>query len=364
MRINVTRTSLPPFEEFCEEIRPLWESCRLTNMGPLHERFKIALEECLGCSVTLFSHGHLALEATLELLALKGKKEVITTPFTFVSTVHAIVRKGLTPVFCDVLPSDGTMDPVCLERLVSEDTAAILPVHVYGNPCDVEAIDSVGVRESIPVIYDAAHAFGVKYKGRPLTDWGTASVLSFHASKCFSTVEGGAVCHAPSPSLEQALDDCKNFGIRDEESCVYPGGNAKFNELAAAMGLCNLRHFEEAGKARKAAFDGYSEWLASSHIRILAPREGTEQNHAYLPMLAESAEKRNRLYNILRGKGIGARKYFFPLVSKTACYMDSGLPGSDATPVAEDLSERVLCLPVFPGAPVREIIAALKEARI
>ena len=253
------------------------------------------------------------------------------------------------------------MDPVCLERLVSEDTAAILPVHVYGNPCDVEAIDSVGVRESIPVIYDAAHAFGVKYKGRPLTDWGDASILSFHASKCFSTVEGGAVCHAPSPSLEQALDDCKNFGIRDEESCVYPGGNAKFNELAAAMGLCNLRHFEEAKQARKAAFDEYMEGLGECGKEFLLPRDGTERNYGYLPMLLESKEERDGLYGALRLKGIGARKYFFPLVSESACYHDSNLPGAGATPVAENLSERVLCLPIFPGVPVGEIVAAVKE---
>lgn len=354
--IFVTRTSLPPFEEYCAAIRPLWESRLMTNMGALHGQFSDALQSRCGCSVTLFSHGHLALEAALEVLARRGS-EIITTPFTFVSTVHAIVRRGLTPVFCDVLPSDGTLDPAGLEALITPRTAAILPVHVYGNPCDVDAIDAVARRHGIPVIYDAAHAFDVRYQDRPLVTFGDASVLSFHATKVFSTVEGGAVCYGEDAAGMSAaefavrLDDCKNFGIRDEETCVSPGGNAKLNELQAAMGLCNLRHFDEAVAARGRVVAQYLDALkplfASGAVSLLLPREGTRPNYAYFPVLFASPEARDKAYTALREAGIHPRKYFWPPVTETHCYRSARYPGADDTPVAHDLSARVLCLPLY-----------------
>ena len=260
MKIRVTRTSMPSFEEYSEMIKPLWDSHMLTNMGELHERFTHELEALLGCRVTLFSHGHSALEAALRVLGLPAGSKVVTTPFTFVSTVHAIVRAGLQPVFCDVLESDGTMDPECLEALMGPDVCAVLPVHVYGNPCDMDAIEAIARMHGARVLYDAAHAFGVKYPiesgmtapahpvipgptGDPVTSGaqsvdrrGDMSVLSFHATKVFSTVEGGAVCYRDE-AYAQPLADERNFGIRDESHCEAVGGNSKLSELHAAMGL-------------------------------------------------------------------------------------------------------------------------------
>ena len=355
-KIFVTKTTLPPFEEYCEAIRPLWESRWMTNMGPLHEQLSEVLQERLDCRVTLFSHGHLALEAALEGIVREGT-EIITTPFTFVSTVHAIVRRGLTPVFCDVLAGDGTLDPARLEALISPRTAAILPVHVYGNPCDVDAIEALARPHGIPVLYDAAHAFGVQYKERPLVTYGDASILSFHATKVFSTVEGGAVCYGetvaemPAEAFSGRLDDSKNFGIRDEQTCVYPGGNAKLNELQAAMGLCNLSHFDESVALRRQAVETYLDVLtpriAAGEIVLLAPRKGTKPNYAYFPVLFPSRAKRDAAYTALREAGIHARKYFWPLVSDMDCYASRAFPGAADTPVARDLSARVLCLPLY-----------------
>lgn len=369
--ISVTRTSLPPFEEFCEAIRPLWESHIVTNMGPLHEQFAAALQARWGLDgITLFSHGHLALEATLEALATSRHSgldlespQVITTPFTFVSTVHAIVRCGFTPVFADVLPEDGTMDPSSLEPLISERTAAILPVHVYGNPCDVEAIDAIARQHGIPVIYDAAHAFDIYYKDIPLVRYGDASILSFHATKVFSTVEGGAVCLssqgiAKAKGISLRLDDIKNFGIRDEETCVYPGGNGKMNELEAAMGLCNLRHIDEEIASRGEAYMSYLEALQpilakpDAAVRLLRSRPGTRPNYAYFPLLLPDQTSRDSLYTALRAEGIHARKYFWPLASNTDCYRSLAserMGNASKTPVATDLAARVLCLPLFAG---------------
>ena len=348
----VTRTSLPPFEEYCEAIRPLWESHWITNMGPLHDELTDSLAQRFGCNVTLFANGHLALEATLRALLGKGPGEVITTPFTFVSTTHAIIRCGFTPVFCDVQPEDGTMDPACLEGLITSRTVAILPVHVYGHPCDVDAIGAIARRYGLPVVYDAAHAFGVSYKGEPLVRAGDASVVSFHATKVFSTVEGGAVCYGapmgiPAEEFSSRLDDEKNFGIRDAETSVAAGGNAKLNEFSSAMGLCNLRHFDDEREARLAASGRYDALLLSGGLSRLRPREGTEPAGAYYPLLLPDRAVRDRVFAALRAEGIGARKYFYPLTSRMECYAAGNYAGT--TPVAEDLSSRVLCLPLYAG---------------
>lgn len=349
MKLTVTRTSLPPFEEFCEEIRPLWDSRIVTNMGPRHEEFAAALGRRTGCGVTLFTNGHLALEATLEALELPAGSEVITTPFTFVSTTHAIVRRGFKPVFCDVKASDGTLDPDCLETLINERTSAVLPVHVYGHVCDVERIGAIAARHSLKVLYDAAHAFGVRYKGAAAESFGDASVLSFHATKVFSTVEGGAVCWH-SGALGLRLDDIKNFGIRDTEHCAAPGGNAKMDELRAAMGLCNLRHFAEAVEGRRAAAMLYTELLGSGPRPFIpAPGPDMEPNWSYFPVLFHSMAARDAACSALDAAGINARKYFWPLTSEADCYRGRLDPGD--TPVARSLSERVLCLPLFPDIP-------------
>lgn len=347
-RLEVTRTTLPPFEEYCREIRPLWDSCMVTNMGAKHEQFEAALRERLCCSyVTLFANGHLALEAALSALDLPKGSEVITTPFTFVSTTHAIVRCGLRPVFCDVRPSDGTLDPDAAERLISPRTSAILPVHVYGNICDVERLDALARRHSLRLVYDAAHAFADSFDGHPAAVYGDASVLSFHATKVFSTVEGGAVC-CSSPEMCSKLKDIRNFGIRDKETCVAVGGNAKLNELQAAMGLCNLRHFDEAVAARQAAAAMYREMLAAIPCAPLPFPSGC----SYFPVLFASQAQRDAAALELDRNGIGARKYFWPLTSDMSCY--SGFDKGN-TPVARDISSRILTLPLFPGLTPEDI---------
>ena len=346
--VFVTRTALPPFEEFCDEIRPLWESHVLTNSGALHERFRERLESGLDCPhVVLFANGHLALEAALSALRLPAGAEVVTTPFTFVSTVHAIVRCGLRPVFCDVLEEDGTLDPGRLEERVGPRTAAILPVHVFGNVCDVERIGAVAERHSLKVLYDAAHAFGVRYRGVPAVRFGDAAVLSFHATKVFSTAEGGAVC-CPDASMVQALEDSRNFGIRDEEHCAAVGGNAKMNELQAALGLCNLRRVGQEISARQAHVAHYCARLEGRPgLRRLAPRPGVEHNGAYFPLVFESKALRDAVCGRLRERGIRARKYFYPLVSDLECYAGTPFAAGAGVPVARRLSDGVLCLPVY-----------------
>ena len=229
MTINVTRSSMPPFEEYCEEIRGLWDSHWLTNMGAKHQQLENELKHYLGCEeLTLFTNGHLALENVIEAFSLRG--EIITTPFTFASTTHAIVRCGSRPVFCDIDPVTYTLDPEKLEALITDKTVAILPVHVYGNLCDVDRIGEIAARHHLPVIYDAAHSFGVFRGGVSSACFGDAAMFSFHATKVFNTIEGGAVC-CRSAEIRRRLCDLKNFGIHDEENVPYVGGNAKMNEL-------------------------------------------------------------------------------------------------------------------------------------
>lgn len=346
--INVTRTFLPPFEEYCREIRGLWDTRVVTNMGPRHEAFREALESFLGVPrVSLFSNGHLALEALLRAMELPAGGEVITTPFTFISTVNAIIRCGLVPVFADVLPSDGTMDADSARSLIGPRTVAILPVHVYGNLCDVDKLGALAAEHSLPIIYDAAHAFGVKYRGASALSFGDASIVSFHATKVFSTMEGGAVVPGKNSGILQALEDEKNFGIRGYEECVSPGGNAKMNELQAAMGICNLRHFPEVLERRRALYENYRRHLKG--VGFLEPREAVEPNYSYMPVLVE---RRDKMYEKLMAAGIHARKYFYPLASDFAFCRDC--PGAGSTPVARDLSSRVLCLPLYPELGERE----------
>ncbi len=347
--ILVTRSSMPPLEEFIEEIKPIWESHWLTNMGIYHERFKEELNQYMGVDHTeLFVNGHMALEMTIQAMGLTG--EVITTPFTFVSTTHAIVRNGLTPVFCDIRPEDFTMDPSRIEALITERTSAIIPVHVYGNICDVDAIEAIARKHGLKVFYDAAHAFGERYDGKSVGSFGDASMFSFHATKVFHSIEGGAVCYH-DPALGKELYKLKNFGILSEEVVDGVGANAKMNEFQAAMGLCNLRHLEEEiGKRKKAALR-YQERLSGiPGIRLLTPSAGTESNYAYMPAVFDEevfGAGRDEIYNRLKARGIGARKYFYPLTSACDCYRGRFFP--EETPVALKASHQVLTLPLFAG---------------
>ncbi len=357
MTINVTRSSMPAFEEYCEEIKKLWDSHWLTNMGVEHKEFQRQLEEYLTCPhVVLYTNGHLALENVVAAMQFPVGSEVITTPFTFASTTHAIVRNGLVPVFCDVNPDDYTMDVQKIEDLITEKTVAILPVHVYGNMCDVERIQEIADAHGLKVIYDAAHAFGVKYKGVSAANFGDASMFSFHATKVFNTIEGGAVCFRDD-KLVATMNDMKNFGIRGPERVVFVGGNAKMSEFQAAMGICNLRHLDEEIKKRKAVAERYRSYLDGIlGIKLCKPQENVESNYAYFPVVFDGfAHGRDEVFTALAEKEITARKYFYPITNSFECYADYPTAGVEKTPVAAYLADRVLTLPLYADLAMEDV---------
>ena len=349
MRINVTRSSMPSFEEYSEEIRDLWDTRWLTNMGSKHEELQRALEEFLGVPhAILYTNGHLALENAIAAMDLPEGGEVITTPFTFVSTTHAISRNGLVPVFCDINDRDYTIDADKIEALITEKTAAIVPVHVYGNVCDVEKIAALAEKYRLKVVYDAAHAFAVRYKGVSTANFGDMSMFSFHATKVFHTIEGGAVCFRDD-AMVQEMNDRKNFGIRNAEECNYIGGNAKMNEFQAAMGICNLRHLEGEIAKRKEVWKHYHGRLDGvPGIVMPAPQADTKPNYAYFPAIFDGYKyARDEVAARLAENGIFARKYFYPLTSDYECYRGWPTAGREKTPVAAHVADRVLTLPMF-----------------
>lgn len=357
MPINVTRSSMPSFDEFCEEIKELWDSHWLTNMGKKHKQLQAELEKYLDAPhVTLYTNGHLALENVLVALGLEKGGEIITTPFTFASTTHAIVRCGFTPVFCDINDTDYTIDVTKIEALITDKTVAILPVHVYGNICNIEEIDRIAKKHNLKVIYDAAHAFGVTYNGISSANLGDASMFSFHATKVFNTIEGGAITFKDD-SLVQILNDIKNFGIRGPESVEYVGGNAKMNEFQAAMGICNLRHLDEEIAKRKRAVEHYRSRLGSIQgIKLCTEQEGVVSNYSYFPVIFDGYKyTRDEVFERLREAEIIARKYFYPLTNSFACYKDLPTAGEDKTPVAKHIAHRVLTLPLYADLTSEEI---------
>lgn len=349
MSINVTRSSMPSYEEYCEEIKELWDSRWLTNMGKKHKQLESDLKAYLNTpNITLYTNGHLALEGVIQAMDFPNGSEVITTPFTFASTTHAISRNGLVPVFCDVNSVDYTIDVSKIEALITDKTVAIVPVHVYGNMCDVEAIQKIADKHGLKVIYDAAHAFGVKYKGVSSANFGDASMFSFHATKVFNTIEGGAVTYK-DVSLVSVLDDMKNFGLRTPEEGKYIAGNAKMNEFQAAMGICNLRHIDEEIAKRKSAVERYRQRLGNVDGIILCPEQkDVESNYAYFPAVFDGYKyNRNEIFEKLKAHDIIARKYFYPLINGFDCYKDYVTAGEDKTPVAKHIAENVLTLPLF-----------------
>ena len=352
--INVTRSSIPEYEEYCAEIRSIWDSHWLTNMGEKHQQLEQGLKDYLGCNeLALFVNGHLALEMAIEAFDLHG--EIITTPFTFASTTHAIVRSGCTPVFCDIEPVTYTMDVSKLESLITDKTVAIMPVHVYGNLCDVEEIARIAKKHNLKVIYDAAHAFGVTKDGVSAACFGDASMFSFHATKVYNTIEGGALCFG-DVSLKQRVNDLKNFGINGPEEVLYVGGNAKMNEFCAAMGICNLRHVDEWIEQRREVVERYRERLSNvPGLKLIKPQQGVKENYAYFPVVFDGYKyTRDEVFSRLAKENIIARKYFYPLTNSFDCY--KGRPGFDpeATPVAEHVAQRVLCLPLYAGLSMEE----------
>lgn len=351
-KILVTRSSMPPFEEYIEEIRSIWDTAWLTNMGTYHKKLEAELKDYLKVdNISLFTNGHMALELTLQAMNLSG--EVITTPFTFASTTHAIVRNGLTPVFCDINPEDFTMDVTKLEELITDRTSAIVPVHVYGNVCNVEEIERIAKKYDLKVIYDAAHAFGVRIGEKGIGSFGDASMFSFHATKVFNTIEGGGVTFS-NPNLGETLYSLKNFGIKSEVDITGIGSNAKMNEFQAAMGVCNLRHINEEISKRKLVVERYRKnFKGIEGIQIMKEVEGIQSNYAYFPIVFEEkifGVSRNEIYDRLREKQIYARKYFYPLTNTFECFHSRY--NVDETPVAQHIAKRILTVPLYADLPL------------
>lgn len=348
--IYVTQPSLPPLDEFIPYLREIWETKILTNGGPFHQKLEHALCEYLGVEhIALFANGTMGLVTALQALRITG--EVITTPYSFVATAHSLLWNGIKPVFVDVDARTLNLDPTKIESAITPQTTAIMPVHCYGNPCDVDAIQAVADRYNLRVIYDAAHAFGVECHGASVLNHGDLSVLSFHATKVFNTFEGGAiVCH--DPKTKQRIDHLKNFGFVDEVTVVAPGINAKMSEFNAAFGLLQLQHMRGV-MSRRAEIDAIyrSELADIAGIRCIGPVGQAVANHAYFPILVEPgyALGRDALYRQLKDEGIHGRRYFYPLISDFPMYR--GLPSARRSnlPVAATASDRVLCLPIYPA---------------
>lgn len=338
---------MPPMEEYVEEIKDIWDSRWLTNTGDKHRSFQDMLKSYLGVdNIELLINGHMAIELALETLDMP-KGEIITTPFTFVSTVHAIIRSGHTPVFCDIRSDDFTIDPGKIESLITEKTRAILPVHVYGNVCDIEKIQAIADSHNLKVLYDAAHAFGVKYNGKSIGRFGDACCFSFHATKVFNSIEGGAVSFSDTVFGER-LAKIKNFGIKNATEVDEIGPNAKMNEFVAAMGICNLRHLDEEIEKRKSIDKRYRELLTEVNgIRLNKTQEQVEPNYAYFPVVIEEDYHRSRdeLYKKLLKENILAGRRFYPLASSFKCFQ--GKFDTISTPVAEIISEQILQLPLY-----------------
>ena len=347
-KILVTQSSMPPYEEYIQAIKPLWDSRWLTNMGKYHEELEIKLREYLDVpELSLMVNGHMSLEMAIQAFGFPEGSEVITTPFTFISTTHAIVRNRLKPVFCDVKLSDGTMDETQIEDLITEHTVAIVPVHVYGNVCNIEEIQRIADKYNLKVIYDAAHAFGVRYKGKGIGCYGDVSVFSFHATKVFNTIEGGAVTFSDH-KLYEKLYNLKNFGIRGEELVTDVGANAKMNEFCAIMGLCNLKHIDTTLEERKKRYEYYMDGFSNVNgIRFFNKNIETTNNYAYFPIIIEDEYGLNRdeLYEKLKDNNIYSRKYFYPLTSDQACFKNKYK--NENLDCARELAKEIIVLPFY-----------------
>lgn len=366
--IYVTHPFLPPLEEFLPYLKDIWDSHILTNEGPFHKQLEIALGEYLGVKyISLFSNGTLALITALQAMKITG--EVITTPYSFVATTHALSWNNITPVFVDIEPGTFNIDPEKIESAISPLTTAILPVHVYGNPCNHERIKEIADKYGLKVIYDAAHTFGVKKDGISVVNYGDLSVLSFHATKVFNTFEGGAiVCH--DQNTKKHIDELKNFGIIDETTVVTSGINAKMNEIQAAMGLLQLNYIEKSIEKRKLVTETYKSSLVNiPGITIQKELPDVRYNYAYFPIMINAnhfGKTRDEVYEELKVHNIFSRRYFYPLISQFPIYssLDSSRKGRMS--VAERITEEVLCLPIYPDlelSMVKEICGIINNLR-
>ena len=353
--IMIMRSSMPPMEEYIEKMKELWDSRYLTNSGKFHKEFEEELKKYLNVdNLSLFTNGHMGLELTLEAMDLTG--EVITTPFTFASTTQAIVRNNLTPVFCDIKEDDYTIDESKIEELITDKTCAIVPVHVYGNVCNVHEIERIAKKYNLKVIYDAAHAFGIKVNGKSVLDFGDASMVSLHATKVFHAIEGGLVV-LHDEDLKVKLDKIKNFGFLTEEVVDEIGGHARMNEFHAIMGLCNLNHLSGEVLKRKKLTERYRENLRDIEgIKVMEEVEGIENNYTYFPVVIEEDKfgvNRDYVYDILRDNNIFPRKYFYKLTSDFECYENKFKHYE--TPIAKKIANSVLTLPLYGDLSIDEI---------
>jgi dTDP-4-amino-4,6-dideoxygalactose transaminase len=368
--IRVTQPSLPPLHEFVKSLEEIWESRNLTNNGKFHQEFERELADFLGVKyISLFANGTLALITALQVLRITG--EVITTPYSFVATTHALHWNGIKPVFCDIHPSNMNLDPAKIEYAISPKTTAILPVHIYGHPCNVEEIANISNTYGLKVIYDAAHSFGVKINNNSICNFGDLSILSFHATKVFNTFEGGAIiCH--DINTKKRIDYLKNFGFAGETTVVAPGINAKMNEFQAALGLLQLKYYDENLKKRKNISEiYYKELINIAGIKLIKnSNPDCDYNYAYFPVFIDKniyGKTRDHLYEEFKKNDIFTRRYFYPLISHFPTYkgLESSVPGN--LPFAEKASDEVLCLPLYPDLEIENvyrIIEIIKQLKI
>jgi len=347
--IFINQPSLPPLDEFIPYLRKIWDTKQLTNCGPFHEQLEKALCDYLGVEhICLFTNGTIALVTALQALGITG--EVITTPYSFVATSHSLLWNGIQPVFVDIDPHTLNLDPAKIEAAITPQTTAIMPVHCYGHPCDVDAIQKIADNYDLKVIYDAAHAFGVQYKGGSVLNFGDVSVLSFHATKVFNTFEGGAII-CPDAKTKVRIDHLKNFGHVGEVTVVAPGINGKMSEFNAALGLLQLKYIDQTIERRKVIDRAYRERLKDvKGIHCLNDAGEEVANYAYFPILvqADYPIRRDDLYQRLKDRGIHPRRYFYPLISDFPMYSSLHSAHRENLPVANDAALQILCLPIYP----------------
>lgn len=355
--VYVTRPYLPDLDDFTKYLEQIWENKHLTNDGPFHRQLEKELAEFLGVKyVSLFANGSLALITALQALRISG--EVITTPFSFVATTHAIWWNNIKPIFCDIEPNTYTLDPKKIEACITPHTTAVLPVHVYGYPCNIAEIEEIASKHGLKVIYDAAHAFNVKVDNNSVLNFGDLSVLSFHATKIYNTFEGGAII-SHDEKTKKRIDFLKNHGFADEVTVVTPGINSKMNEVQAAMGLLQLKNIESRIDKLKIISQIYRKHLKNiPGITLLEDIEGVKHNYAYMPVLFDKdicGVGRDEIYHDLKERNIYTRRYFYPLISHFPAY--KGLPSAAEAnlPVAEDIALKVLCLPNFADLEISDV---------
>ena len=362
--ILVTTPLLPDLQEFNQYLQQIWDSRWLTNNGSMHQKLEHALAAYLGVEyISLFTNGTLPLITALQALGLT-QGEVITPPYSFVATTHSIWWNGLTPVFVDIDPSTGNIDPSKIEAAITPNTVAIMPVHVYGQPCDNKRIDAIAKKHSLKVIYDAAHAFGVRKDGQSILNWGDISTLSFHATKVYGTIEGGAlICH--SAEMKYQIDNLRNFGFRGETTIVAPGINGKMDEVRAAFGLLNLKQVDAAIDARRKVANLYRQAINQIEgLTYLPEQPNVQYNYGYFPIFIDEAKygmSRDALYEKLKANNIFGRRYFYPLISTLNPYKDYPSANPDNLPVATKMANEVLCLPMHHGLSEEDVKYIVKH---